>query len=225
LTHPCFHSTRNFISCHVPTSPVCFQGLKDDEKETNPDVAKSTEVDDGEADDEKKEDDSQQPTENAFNPEIIFARDVEFSPHPLGGGPFGSQSYNQACPTGGPGGLICCDVCCTAYSQYLTQTAKDIELQRTEKAGKEVNEILEFLEEGRAALDRAAKVARKIIPPLPLRPPEPEPLSKRATSSENGGGSRKAMNASRLEQEQYNASMSWNLTSAIDIGSSGYDQI
>lgn len=138
------------------------------------------------------------------NPVEVFSRDVAWTPHSFGPE---NQEYSQVCPDGGPGGLICCETCAQAYSSYLNQTIRDIEVQKTHKVGKEVQEILGFLEEGRKTLDRAVVVAKKKVPPLPPMRPEPEA----ATAKRSVRG--KAANAT-IEAD----STDWNVTSAVDFG-------
>ena len=79
-----------------------------------------------------------------------------------------------------------------------------MEIQKKHKTGKEVHEILNFLKESQEILDKAAKLASTKIPPLPRKPPEPEPDHRR---------SNKKSTSSDLEA----APMDFNLTSTIDI--------
>lgn len=76
------------------------------------------------------------------------------------------ESYFEAlCPSGGPGGLICCAVCSKIYSNFLSQTAKDIEVQKTRKIAEEAKEMIKFIEQGRTELDRSVSAAKRRVPP------------------------------------------------------------
>lgn len=75
--------------------------------------------------------------------------------------------YEQLCPSGGPGGLTCCEVCSAAYSRYLTQTAQDVEVQTIHNAGMEIKECTEFMKDTQKKLQDKVQVARTKAPPLP----------------------------------------------------------
>ncbi len=134
----------------------------------------------------------------------VFSRDIAWSKFSFGDDNDNRQSYDQVCPQGGPGGLICCDSCCKQYSSYLSKTVKDMEIQRTHKGGKEVKELLKFLHQGKKTLERAIGVAKKKVPPLP-------PL----------GISPKEQQATQRKPDLL--SVEWNLTSTIDVGHTGGD--
>ena len=70
-----------------------------------------------------------------------------------------SPTY-QACPIGGPGGLICCSHCTSAYSRSLSHTAKEMEAQSIAKTGQEVNEILDLLADAKQRLLNAMDVSQ-----------------------------------------------------------------
>jgi hypothetical protein len=137
-------------------------------------------------------------------PGDVFATEVDFRPYPFG--PNG-VSYDQACPIGGPGGLICCEDCAKKYSWYLSNTVKDMEMHRTRRNGREVEELLKFLQEGRKTLESAFSLAQRKIPPLPKIP---------AVAGRASGG------ASTVNKRPVMAALSevkqWNITSSIDIG-------
>jgi hypothetical protein len=166
----------------------------------------------------------------------VFARDIVWTPHSFGPAAAdstgisreettrrtqlqsscNSNSYQATCPQGGPGGLICCETCTASYSSYLTLTAKDMEVQKTYKAGKEVQEMLRFLEQGKEKLDLAVKTARKVPPPLPTKYYY-NAAAAAATTTETTVArkpSRKSASANKKEA----SSSEWNLTSSIDIG-------
>ena len=66
-------------------------------------------------------------------------------------------SYNK-CPTGGPGGLICCGACTANYSKLLSDTAKEMEVQTVSGVGREVSELLELLHDAQVRLQQAVDV-------------------------------------------------------------------
>lgn len=66
----------------------------------------------------------------------------------------------EACPDGGPGGLICCSYCTAAYSRFLSNTAKEMEAQSVSRIGQEVSEILELLADAKSRLGRASDVSQ-----------------------------------------------------------------
>ena len=75
-----------------------------------------------------------------------------------------SLSYKEVCPTGGPGGLICCEHCSQKYSTYLNRMSCDMEIQKRHKCGKQIEELMTFLEQSREELDQSMIKARQIIP-------------------------------------------------------------
>jgi hypothetical protein len=68
---------------------------------------------------------------------------------------------------GGPGGLICCASCTASYTKHLTKTAIDMETQKMQKVGDEVNELIEFTRSAKQTLAHTIKVARR--KPVPTR--------------------------------------------------------
>ena len=94
----------------------------------------------------------------------IFARDFHWTPHV-----FDSKEcfYNILCPHGGPGGLVCCASCTASYTKHLTKTAIDMETQKMQKVGDEVNELIEFTRSAKQTLAHTIKVARR--KPVPTR--------------------------------------------------------
>jgi hypothetical protein len=134
----------------------------------------------------------------------IFATEVDFRPFSFGPN---EESYDHACPTGGPGGFVCCEDCAKKYSRYLSNTVKDMEMHRTTRNGREVEELLTFLQEGRKTLGNAFSVAQRKIPPLPKIPT----VTGRASGGASAVNKRPAM-AALSEVRQ------WNITSSIDIG-------
>ena len=66
----------------------------------------------------------------------------------------------KPCPTGGPGGLICCSYCSALYSRLLSNTAKEMEAQSISRKGQEVSEILELLADAKQRLRVATKLSR-----------------------------------------------------------------
>jgi len=66
-------------------------------------------------------------------------------------------SYRK-CPIGGPGGLICCRPCSTAYSRFLVSTTKEMEGQSVSTIGNEVSELMELLHAAQASLQQSVDV-------------------------------------------------------------------
>ena len=71
------------------------------------------------------------------------------------------QMPPPACPSGGPGGLICCSYCATSYSQILANTTKEMEAQTVEKVGQEVGELMEMLRDAQTRLRLAVDVSKE----------------------------------------------------------------
>ena len=68
------------------------------------------------------------------------------------------STYSK-CPTGGPGGLICCGACTASYSRFLSETAKEMEVQTLSGVGREVSELLELLHDAQVRLKQALDVS------------------------------------------------------------------
>mmetsp|Transcript_20254 Transcript_20254/g.31898 ORF Transcript_20254/g.31898 Transcript_20254/m.31898 type:complete len:175 (-) Transcript_20254:194-718(-) len=66
----------------------------------------------------------------------------------------------KPCPNDGPGGLICCSYCTAAYSRFLSNTAKEMEIQSIAGVGQEVSEMLELLEDAKQRLRRSSEVSQ-----------------------------------------------------------------
>ena len=128
-------------------------------------------VDGSKADNEETKKSS--PNKTTTQQNTVFVKDIVWNHHDFDDK--GGKGYDQVCPEGGPGGLICCFSCCKLYSSYLSQTAKDIEIQKQHKTSNEIREIVDFLKESCETLESAAQRASKKIPPLPPKPPGPEP--------------------------------------------------
>lgn len=150
-----------------------------------------------------------QRTEEIFSKEITW-RPFYFSRSNL--------TYDQSCPAGGPGGLICCEICSTKYNVFLTRTSEDLETQRMIKESGEVTEILGFLSQKKDMLKEAVNCAKTKLPPLP--PPgsgrltlHQEPLALARSNNCN----RRAGTTNKSERHETNPA-DWNLTSSIDIG-------
>lgn len=71
------------------------------------------------------------------------------------------QMPAPTCPSGGPGGLICCSHCATSYSQILANTTKEMEAQTVEKVGQEVGELMEMLRDAQTRLRLAVDVSKE----------------------------------------------------------------
>ncbi|VEU33553.1 unnamed protein product [Pseudo-nitzschia multistriata] len=144
-----------------------------------------------------------------FSKEIIW-RPFSFSEN--------NSSYDQACPEGGPGGLICCSSCSIKFNKLLTRTSEDIETYRMNKEAEEVTETLNFLNEKKTVLKEAVNSAKMKVPPLP--PPGSGRLGLRqdaASSSRMNNGNRRT----NIKFENPESHGGWNLTSSIDLGFTG----
>lgn len=103
----------------------------------------------------------------------LFAREVIWTPHAfdLNNSTTATTTTNAIpqydCPTGGPGGLICCHACAEKYSQFLTETIRDIETAKMQCGGREVQELLDMTKSAKETLARTIKVARR--KPVPMR--------------------------------------------------------
>ena len=110
--------------------------------------------------------DEQKVTSKKTNNELlqkVFSSHVEWTRHDYD---THDRLYEQLCPTGGPGGLVCCEVCSTAYSRYLNQTSTDLGVQTVHQVGKEVEELVGFMHETRSKLQKKVFLARQQAPPL-----------------------------------------------------------
>lgn len=117
----------------------------------------------------------------AVNLTHIFARDVTFNDHCFDSSEL--ENPYETCPNGGPGGLICCEICTKNYSIYLSLTTKDIEQQKTRKVNREVSELLGFLTGAKAKLDEALRLVKQSTKGGPLhrqkaeaKEPQPSPI-------------------------------------------------
>ena len=131
----------------------------------------------------------------------VFSTDVVWTDFSFGGA--NATRYDKACPEGGPGGLICCEACASLYSEYLNSTVKDIESQRINQTGNEVKELLQFLKEGKEALDYAYSTARSKVPPLPPPASAEQSVPKASSSSSGKVG---------VDSSEF------NMTSVLDLG-------
>ncbi|KAG7368011.1 NUMOD3 motif protein [Nitzschia inconspicua] len=66
-------------------------------------------------------------------------------------------SYSGRCPTGGPGGLICCQLCSKKYSSFLSQTMEDLETSRMKLEMSEVKEVMKLVEKSEKELAQAVE--------------------------------------------------------------------
>lgn len=63
------------------------------------------------------------------------------------------------CPSGGPGGLICCSFCTSAYSRLLSETSKEMDTQTVSSVGREVSELVQLLHDAKTRLQQALDVS------------------------------------------------------------------
>ena len=109
------------------------------------------------------------------------------------------------CPKGGPGGLICCEGCSDAFSRFLTITALDAEHQTRHNVGKEVQELLGYVEESRFGIMTAVQVARK----------QPLPPAVATLSSFRQSGQKRSMLDGTTDPVE------WTMTSVMDLACRG----
>lgn len=64
------------------------------------------------------------------------------------------------CPNGGPGGLICCEVCTASYSKMLSHTENEQEINMVSKIGQEVSELMELLTDAQIRLQQALDASK-----------------------------------------------------------------
>jgi hypothetical protein len=100
----------------------------------------------------------------------LFAPDIHWTPHPFDGKEE-NVSYSNICPTGGPGGLICCEVCTATYSKYLSATYQDVEEQRTSKVAGELTQLVGFMTNTKKKLGKTVRRARKKSIPINRKRP------------------------------------------------------
>mmetsp|Transcript_2479 Transcript_2479/g.5956 ORF Transcript_2479/g.5956 Transcript_2479/m.5956 type:complete len:368 (+) Transcript_2479:342-1445(+) len=137
----------------------------------------------------------------------IFSKDITWRPLPE------ETSEDESCPTGGPGGLICCESCSTKFNLSLTRTSEDVESHRMIKESGEVTEILGFLAQKKTELKEAVNAASKKIPPLP--PAGSGRLMADSHVRMSSNGNRKPSFKNDKVEIHPGA---WDLTSAIDLG-------
>jgi NUMOD3 motif len=111
----------------------------------------------------------------------VFGRDISWTPHILHGSqgvahtnhpstaaaPPPPPPYTYMCPQGGPGGLICCSLCSTLYTQYLTRTVTELQEQKLQSVGREVRDLIHWTQGTRETLAQTIKAARR--KPIPMR--------------------------------------------------------
>lgn len=85
----------------------------------------------------------------ALKREVVWSQS-EFDAH--------VATYSK-CPTGGPGGLICCEPCTQSYSTLLNDTTKEMESQTVSTVGREVSELIELLYDAQVRLKQALDLA------------------------------------------------------------------
>ncbi len=63
------------------------------------------------------------------------------------------------CPSGGPGGLICCASCTAAYSRQLSETSKEMDSQTVSSVGREVSELIQLLHDAQKRLQQSVDIS------------------------------------------------------------------
>jgi hypothetical protein len=100
-----------------------------------------------EEEEEEEELDPPLPPKPKEDPRIkaIFPKQIQWTP--LDFSDFNLLvSYEGTCPTGGPGGLICCNACFQRYNNFLGSTMDDLESQQLKHETAEVKELGQYLE-------------------------------------------------------------------------------
>ena len=77
-----------------------------------------------------------------------------------------STTYENSCPNGGVGGLICCEECSGTYSSYLSRMCLDVEDARTRNVSNEMERLMDILADKRNELQTAMSNAKEGLPPL-----------------------------------------------------------
>lgn len=85
----------------------------------------------------------------ALKREIVWNQ-AEFDAHVV--------SYKK-CPSGGPGGLICCAICTANYSRLLSETSKEMDAQTVSSIGREVSELMQLLHDAKERLQQSTDVS------------------------------------------------------------------
>lgn len=62
------------------------------------------------------------------------------------------------CPNGGVGGLICCEMCTSSYTQMMNETVNEIETQTVAGLGNEVSELIQLLNDAKDRLQLSIDV-------------------------------------------------------------------
>eukprot|EP00531_Pseudo-nitzschia_arenysensis_P000018 CAMPEP_0116125342 /NCGR_PEP_ID=MMETSP0329-20121206/5761_1 /TAXON_ID=697910 /ORGANISM="Pseudo-nitzschia arenysensis, Strain B593" /LENGTH=373 /DNA_ID=CAMNT_0003619379 /DNA_START=405 /DNA_END=1526 /DNA_ORIENTATION=+ len=140
-------------------------------------------------------------------PAAIFSKDITWRKCC----PPEAEEYEQSCPNGGPGGLICCEICSKKYNLLLTRTSEDVESHRIKKEAGEVTEILDFLAQKKAQLQEAVNAASKKIPPLP-------PAGSGRLEIRTIGSRKPTIGSYKSDHKAEINPGAWDLTSAIDLG-------
>ena len=113
--------------------------------------------------------------------QVLYQRDVVWTPHEFDADP---EAWRQ-CPTGGPGGLICCPPCVSKYMDFMTSSCLDMERCLNTKVHNELAELTDFFRSTKATLKESYRAGRKRRPPSKTRkaPPSARKKSKKDTES------------------------------------------
>jgi hypothetical protein len=153
--------------------------------------------------------DNDERTKDLFEKEIVWS-DFSFSKNNA------HAKFDEICPVGGPGGLICCEFCSRRYHLYLTKMAEDMETHRIQQQTNEMKDIIIFVNGAKDELKTAVKDAQGKEPPSRLEAPERV-------------GTRPQVRRQDTTMEETNGSMAvlgnWNMTSTIDVGRTVNQQV
>jgi hypothetical protein len=133
---------------------------------------------------------------------------MDWTPHPFDKEP-------PACPNDGPAGLICCEICSNAYSQFMSRSVQDLEGRRMEAVSNTVEELLGFIEESRMQLMVTAQSARQKPPP---NPPSSVVL---ATNRRFTSAAAAAKKCNEDLHQDDSGLMDWDMTSPMDMNNFG----
>ncbi|KAL7569096.1 hypothetical protein ACA910_016931 [Epithemia clementina (nom. ined.)] len=99
----------------------------------------------------------------------VFKREIRWDAHSYDDP---NVLYNQLCPKGGPGGLICCSHCAASYSSFLLETQQNLEDEQIRRVRQEVTTLSQFLSQTTTRLKESVAAAQKRPPPMLTTPKE-----------------------------------------------------
>lgn len=104
--------------------------------------------------------------------DIVASRDIDDDDNHAEGNTNNSDckniEYEDTCPDGGPGGLICCETCCQKYSMLLGRTDEDLREHRFRKTARDIKHLMDILAKKHKDLEGAMKKARGNMTGIPI---------------------------------------------------------